>query len=233
MPWKTETQMEQRQQLAILAKTGEFTVTELSRRFGVSRKTVHKWIDRFEREGLGGLADRHRAPRNSPQKTADEVEAIITADRLDRMLGYVERAEAGGAVLRRGGRRLRTDSGGWFMEPTIFDEVAPDAELACDEVFGPVLAVTRFDHADEAIALANATPYGLHASVFTSNVRTAHLAAARLRAGTVSVNTYSEGNAATPFGGYGLSGFGGRDNGLASHEQYTETKTVWLDLGAS
>ena len=168
-----------------------------------------------------------------PLDPETRVGAIITADQLDRMLGYVERAEAGGAVLRRGGRRLRTDSGGWFMEPTIFDEVAPDAELACDEVFGPVLAVTRFDHADEAIALANATPYGLHASVFTSNVRTAHLAAARLRAGTVSVNTYSEGNAATPFGGYGLSGFGGRDNGLASHEQYTETKTVWLDLGAS
>lgn len=73
--------MEQRQQLAILAKTGEFTVTELSRRFGVSRRTAHKWIDRFEREGLDGLADRHRAPKNSPQKTANVIEEIITAER--------------------------------------------------------------------------------------------------------------------------------------------------------
>lgn len=81
MPWKTATQMEQRQQLAILAKTGEFTVTELSRRFGVSRRTAHKWIGRFESEGLEGLADRSRAPKNSPRKTADEVEAIITAER--------------------------------------------------------------------------------------------------------------------------------------------------------
>ncbi len=168
-----------------------------------------------------------------PLDPETRVGAIITEAQLDRMLGYVERAVEAGAVLRRGGRRLRAESGGWFMEPTIFDDVDPSAELACDEVFGPVLAVTRFDHADEAIDLANDTPYGLHASVFTSNVRTAHLAANRLRAGTVSVNTYSEGNAATPFGGYGLSGFGGRDNGLASHEQYTETKTIWLDLGAS
>ena len=73
--------MEQRQHLAILARTGEFTVTELSRRFGVSRKTVHKWIERSERAGLEGLADRHRAPKNSPQKTPDEVETIITAER--------------------------------------------------------------------------------------------------------------------------------------------------------
>jgi putative transposase len=81
MPWRTETQMEQRQQLAILAKTGEFTITELSQRFGVSRRTAHKWIDRFEREGLDGLADRHRAPKNSPQKTANAIEEIITAER--------------------------------------------------------------------------------------------------------------------------------------------------------
>jgi len=81
MPWKTDTPMEQRQQLALLAKTGEYTVTELSQRFGVSRRTAHKWIGRFEREGLEGLDDRHRAPKNSPQKTAGEVEEIITAQR--------------------------------------------------------------------------------------------------------------------------------------------------------
>ena len=78
--------------------------------------------------------------------------------------------------------------------------------------------------------MPNDTDYGLHASVFTSNVRSAHLASRMLRAGTVSVNCYSEGDMTTPFGGYGLSGFGGRDNGVHAHEQYTETKTIWLDL---
>ena len=131
-------------------------------------------------------------------------------------------------ALRR--NQTRTESGGWFVEPTIFTDVTPDMTVARDEVFGPVLSVSTFTHADEGIAVANDTDYGLHASVFTSNVRSAHLASRMLRAGTVSINCYSEGDMTTPFGGYGLSGFGGRDNGVHAHEQYTETKTIWLDL---
>ena len=80
------------------------------------------------------------------------------------------------------------------------------------------------------VALANRTDYGLAASIFTSDVRTAHLASRQIRAGTVTVNCYGEGDAATPFGGFKLSGFSSRDNGLASHEQYTEQKTIWIDL---
>jgi gamma-glutamyl-gamma-aminobutyraldehyde dehydrogenase len=102
--------------------------------------------------------------------------------------------------------------------------------IASEEVFGPVLAVTSFDQPDEAIELANNTSYGLAASVFTSDVRTAHLASRRIKAGTVTVNCYGEGDITTPFGGYKLSGFGGRDNGLAAHDQYTELKTTWIDL---
>ena len=119
---------------------------------------------------------------------------------------------------------------GWFVEPTVIENVRSGSSLACDELFGPVLAVQTFADADDAIAMANDTEYGLHASVFTSNLRTAHLAARAIQAGTVSVNSYSEGDVTTPFGGYKLSGFGGRDKGVHALEQYTEVKTIWVDL---
>ena len=125
---------------------------------------------------------------------------------------------------------MRANSGGCFVAPTILEGVTQDMRVAREEVFGPVLAVSVFDHADEAIALANDTEYGLAASIFTSDVRTAHLAGRMINAGTVTVNCYGEGDITTPFGGFGLSGFGGRDNGIAAHEQYTELKTVWIDL---
>ena len=118
---------------------------------------------------------------------------------------------------------------GPFVTPKIY-EVTPDDPLARDEVFGPILAVLEVASTEEAIALANDTAYGLTASVFTSNIRTAHRVAKDLRAGTVTVNCYGEGDAATPFGGYKQSGFGGRDNGVHAHDQYTELKTIWIDL---
>ena len=101
---------------------------------------------------------------------------------------------------------------------------------AKDEIFGPVLSVIEVSSTDEAIELANATEYGLAASVFTANTRSAIRAARAIKAGTVSVNCYGEGDIATPFGGYKMSGFGGRDNGMHAHDQYTEVKTIWIDL---
>ena len=165
-----------------------------------------------------------------PLDPETRVGAIIEPVHMDKILANIEKATDEGATLHAGGQQTRVDSGGWFVEPTIFTGVTHDMTVAREEVFGPVLSVSTFAHADEGIAMANDTDYGLHASVFTSNVRSAHLAARRLKAGTVSVNTYSEGDMSTPFGGYGLSGFGGRDNGVHAHEQYTETKTIWLDL---
>ncbi|MDG2233149.1 MAG: aldehyde dehydrogenase family protein, partial [Ilumatobacter sp.] len=156
--------------------------------------------------------------------------AIIEPVHMQKILASIDKAKEEGATVRCGGNQTRTDSGGYFVEPTILTSVTPEMSIACDEVFGPVLSVSTFTHADEGIAMANDTDYGLHASVFTSNVRSAHLASRMLRAGTVSVNCYSEGDMTTPFGGYGLSGFGGRDNGVHAHEQYTETKTIWVDL---
>ena len=102
--------------------------------------------------------------------------------------------------------------------------------LVTDEIFGPVAAVTTVSSNDTAIRMANDTPYGLAASVFSGNMREALRGARAIRAGTVTVNCYGEGDISTPFGGYKESGFGGRDNSVYAHEQYTELKTIWIDL---
>ena len=115
------------------------------------------------------------------------------------------------------------------MLPTIYEVGRKDAK-AVDEIFGPILSVITVASNDEAVAVANDTHYGLAASVFTANTRNALRAARDIKAGTVTVNTYGEGSIATPFGGYKQSGFGGRDNGLQAHDQFTELKTIWIDL---
>lgn len=148
-------------------------------------------------------------------------------------MAYIQGAQEQGAELILGGSAIKLEgelAQGLFIEPTIFDQVTPNMTIALEEVFGPVLAVMTVNSAAEAVALANDTCYGLHASVFTSNGRRAHNVARAIKAGTVSVNCYSEGDMSTPFGGYKQSGFGGRDNSLLAHDQYTETKTIWLDL---
>ena len=102
--------------------------------------------------------------------------------------------------------------------------------IAREEIFGPVLAVMTVRSDAEAIELANNTRYGLQASIFTGNLKRALRAAREVKAGTITINCYGEGDITTPFGGYKLSGFGGRDNSLLAHDQYTETKTIWIDL---
>jgi gamma-glutamyl-gamma-aminobutyraldehyde dehydrogenase len=119
---------------------------------------------------------------------------------------------------------------GRYVLPTIIDQVKATDKLAREEVFGPVLAVITVRSTDEAIAVANDTEYGLAASVFSANGKQALRAAREIRAGTVTVNCYGEGDITTPFGGYKQSGFGGRDNSLHAHDQYTELKTIWIDL---
>ncbi|MEL7279817.1 MAG: aldehyde dehydrogenase [Pseudomonadota bacterium] len=118
---------------------------------------------------------------------------------------------------------------GNFVEPTVY-EVSKDDPRAREEIFGPVLSVIEVASQDEAIEIANDTEYGLAASVFTANFRRAIRAARDIRAGTVTVNCYGEGDISTPFGGYKQSGFGGRDNSTYAHDQFTETKTIWVDL---
>jgi gamma-glutamyl-gamma-aminobutyraldehyde dehydrogenase len=156
--------------------------------------------------------------------------AIVSKRHFDQVTRYIEIGKKEGAKILTGGEPIESD-GGLFVPPTIFDGVTPEMTIAKDEIFGPVLAIQTVGSDDEAIDLANETIYGLQATVFCAHGKRALRAARRIKAGTVTINCYCEGDITTPFGGYKLSGFGGRDNGLHAFEQYTETKTIWIDLG--
>lgn len=147
-----------------------------------------------------------------PLDPANHIGALIDAGHCARVRSYLD-----------------TKDEGPFVHPTVVEVKATDAR-ASEEIFGPVLSVIEVGSNDEAVAVANDTAYGLAASVFSAGGRRAIRAARDIRAGTVTINCYGEGNIATPFGGYKQSGFGGRDNGLHAHDQYTEIKTIWIDL---
>jgi gamma-glutamyl-gamma-aminobutyraldehyde dehydrogenase len=155
---------------------------------------------------------------------------MIDKRQMEKVLEYIEVGKAEGAKIALGGNRILRETGGYFIEPTIFDNVRNDMRIAQEEIFGPVLVTITFETEAEAIAIANDTTYGLAASLHTDDVSAAHRLARAIRAGTVSVNCYSEGDITTPFGGYKQSGFGGRDNGAHAHDQYTEIKTIWIQL---
>jgi gamma-glutamyl-gamma-aminobutyraldehyde dehydrogenase len=169
-------------------------------------------------------------PVGDPLEPATRIGALISRSHMDRVLGYVETGRREGARVVRGGERILEDTGGFFVPPTVFDGVRSDMTIAREEIFGPVLSVIEFDTEAEAVALANDTPYGLAASVHTRDLNIAHRVARDLRAGVVGVNAYAEGDMTTPFGGYKLSGFGGHDKSVHAHDQYTETKTIWIQL---
>ena len=166
---------------------------------------------------------------NDPLDPRTSMGALIDRGHLDRVLGYVSSGKEEGAVVRTGGERVRVDSGGYFLPPTVFEGVETSMRIAREEIFGPVLSVFDFDSLDEAIELANDTPYGLAASVWTSDLRTAHTVSRALRAGTVWVNCFDYSEVTTPFGGFKQSG-NGRDRSLHAFEQYTQLKTTWIDL---
>ena len=155
--------------------------------------------------------------------------AIINRAQFDKIISFIEIGKRQGAKVLAGGEAI-TMGDGLFIAPTLFDDVTPDMTIAVEEIFGPVFCLIEAESDEQALQMANDNCYGLHASLYTSNLKKAHKYARRLQAGTVSVNCFSEGDISTPFGGFKLSGFGGRDNSLQAHDQYTEVKTIWLDL---
>lgn len=165
-----------------------------------------------------------------PMNETTRIGALIERGHLDKVTGLIQRGVDEGAALVHGGHQVLQESGGYFVEPTIFDGVRNDMTIAREEIFGPVLSVISFRNEAEAIALANDTRYGLASSLYTNDLNTAHRMAKAIKTGTVSVNCYSEGDLAVPFGGFKESGFGGRDKGFAAHDQYTEQKSIWIQL---
>src|SRR5262249_14874557 len=143
---------------------------------------------------------------------------------------YVDVGRGEGARTLTGGDQVLKETGGYFVAPTIFEGVRNDMRIAREEIFGPVLSVITFDTEDEAVAMANDSSYGLAARLSSREVNVAHRVAQQLRAGTVGVNCYSEGDLTTPFGGFKQSGFGGRDKGVHAQNQYSELKTIWIEL---
>ncbi len=155
--------------------------------------------------------------------------ALIDETQMDRVLDYVAVGRTAGARLVAGGERVAPESGGYYVAPTVFDDVDNGMRIAQEEIFGPVLSVIPARDADDAVRIANDTMYGLAAAVWTRDVTTAHRVSRAVRAGTVWVNTYNQANLAVPFGGYKQSGFG-RDKSLHALEKYTQLKTTWLNL---
>jgi len=151
----------------------------------------------------------------------------VSEGQMNRVLSYVDKGKGEGARLVMGGSRA--SGKGYFVRPTIFDEVKNSMTIAREEIFGPVLSVLRFSDLDEVVRAANDTPYGLAAAVWTKDIKKAHRAARLLKSGTVWINTYGLYDSAMPFGGYKMSGFG-RELGRHGLLEYTQTKSVWVDL---
>jgi gamma-glutamyl-gamma-aminobutyraldehyde dehydrogenase len=152
--------------------------------------------------------------------------ALVDQAQLATVLGYIESGERDGAQRLAGGTRVRAETGGFYVAPTVFDRVASSMQIAREEIFGPVLSVIRFENEQQAVAIANDTSYGLQAGVWSSDLNRAHRVARQLRAGTVHVNQY---DITVPFGGYRQSG-NGRDKSLHAFDKYTELKTTWIRL---
>lgn len=160
-----------------------------------------------------------------PLDPATDIGSMISKDHKEMVMSYIQSGVDQGAGMLIGGA---SKIPGYFIKPTVFENITPEMKIAKEEIFGPVLGIMPVGSADEALRIASDTDYGLHATVFTQNIDQALHMARSLPCGTVSVNGFSEGDIKTPFGGYKQSGSLARDNGTEAIEQYLQTKTIWV-----
>jgi acyl-CoA reductase-like NAD-dependent aldehyde dehydrogenase len=173
-----------------------------------------------------------QAPKYLPGDPLDNstvLGAMVDQGQQRAVMSYIESGNSEGARLLTGGTVAREETGGFYVNPTVFSNVSNTMKIAREEIFGPVLSIIRFKDEADAVRMANDSTYGLHAAVWSSNLDRAHRVAGALRAGTVHVNSYDEDDITVPFGGYKQSG-NGRDKSLHALEKYTELKTTWIRL---
>jgi betaine-aldehyde dehydrogenase len=190
----------------------------------VQRRLLRPFLEQLQR--------RVQAMRiGDPMREDTQVGSLISAEHLDKVLGYIARGKAEGARVLTGGTRIVDGDlvNGSFVAPTIFVDCHDDMGIVREEIFGPVMAVLAFDDEQEVIARANATPYGLAAGVFTRDLTRAHRVIARMQAGTCWINHYNMTPVELPFGGVKMSGLG-RENGRAAIEHYSQLKSVYVAM---
>ena len=177
-------------------------------------------------EFTGLILERVKAFKlGDPLDPATDIGSMITKDHKEMVMNYIQSGVDEGANMLVGGE---SDVPGYFIKPTVFENITPEMKISREEIFGPVLGIMPVKNAEEALRIASDTDYGLHATVFTQNIDQALHMARSLPCGTVSVNGFSEGDIKTPFGGYKQSGSLARDNGTEAIEQYLQTKTIWV-----
>jgi gamma-glutamyl-gamma-aminobutyraldehyde dehydrogenase len=192
-----------------------------------SRVLVHERIaDEFAARVAAEAANYTPADPLNPRTVMG---ALVDETQMRTVLGFIEAGRAEGARCAAGGQQARMETGGYYVEPTVFDGVNNQMRIAREEIFGPVTSILRFKDEAEAIAIANDSPYGLQASVWSDQLSRAHRVARALRAGTVHVNQYDEDDITVPFGGFKQSG-NGRDKSLHAFDKYTELKTTWIRI---
>lgn len=193
-----------------------------------SRLLVEEKIHDIFLAKVGALAAAYQP--GDPLDAKTRMGAMVDAKQTERVMGFIAKGKEDGARLSLGGKQVRKESGGFYIEPTIFDSVDNRMTIAREEIFGPVLSAMTFKTPEEALRLANDSHYGLEANLWTNDLTKAFKLARSLRVGTVTINNRDGGGIEVPFGGYKQSGFG-RDKSLHALQKYTQLKTTYIGVG--